>query len=78
MIVEMDELSMKLVELSKDCIVPIAAVLAVTDAINLSGSQTSIESFALFVAVMIFGTFAIDVVRVGLTETTESQSARAL
>ena len=78
MVVKMDELSMKLVGLSKDCIVPITAVLVVTDASNLSGPQPSIESFALFVAVVIFGTFAIDVVRVGSTETIESQSVRAL
>ena len=69
---------MKLVGLSKDCIVPITAVLVVTDASNLSGSQPSIEWFALFVAVVIFGTFAIDVVRVGSKETIESQSVRAL
>ena len=77
MVVEMDEPSMKLVGLSKSCIVPITAVLAVTDALNLSGLQPSVESFAPFVSVVIFGTFGIDVVRDGLKETIETQSVRA-
>ncbi len=77
MVVEMDEPSMKLVRLSKDCIVPITALLAVTDALNLSGFQSYIESFLLFVAVVILGAFGIDVVRDGLIETIESQSVRA-
>ena len=77
MVGEVDELSMKLVGLSEDLILPITAVSAVTDALSLSGSQSSIESFALFVAVVIFGTFAIDVVRGRLIEIIESQSVRA-
>ena len=77
MVVEMDEPSMKLVGLSKSCIVPITAVVAVTDALNLSGFQPSVESFAPFVSVVIFGTFGIDIVRDGLIETIESQSVRA-
>ena len=77
MVVEMDEHSMKLVGLSKDCILPITAVLAVTDALNLSGFQPSVESFAPFVSVVIFGTFGIDVVRDGLKETIETQPVRA-
>jgi hypothetical protein len=77
-VAEIDELSMNLVALLKDCIGPIAAVVAVTDVLNLSGSQPSIESFALFVAIVIFGAFVIDVVRDGLIETIESDSVRAL
>ena len=77
MVGEVDELSMKLVGLSKDLILPITAVSAVADALSLSASQSSIESFALFVAVVIFGTFAIDVVRGRLIEIIESQSVRA-
>ena len=77
MVVEMDEPSMKLVGLSKDCIVPITGEVAVTDALNLSGFQPSVESFAPFVSVVIFGTFGIDIARDGLIETIESQSVRA-
>ena len=68
---------MKLVGLSKDCIVPITPVIAVTDALNLSGFQPSVESFVPFVSVVIFGAFGIDIVRDGLIETIESQSVRA-
>ena len=78
MIVEMDELSMKSVGLSKDCIVPVTAALAVMDALNLLGFWSSIESLALFFAVVIFGAFAIGVVGDGLMETIESQSVRVL
>ena len=77
-VVEIDELNMNVVALSKDCLGPTVTVVPVTDALNLSGSQPSIESFALFVAVVIFGAFVINVVRGGLIKTIESHSVRAL
>ena len=77
MVFEIDELSMNLVELSSDYIVPIVAELAVTEAVNLSGFQPFIESFALLVAVVMFGTFTIDIVRGGLIETIESHWVQA-
>ena len=77
-VVEIDELSMNLVALSKDCFGPTVTVVPVTDAFNPSCSQPSIKSFALFVAVVIFGALVINVVRGGLMKTIESHSVRAL
>ena len=78
MVINMDELSMKLVRLTKDYIVPAAPVLAITDVLNLPGFRFFIVSFMFMVAVVIFGTVAIDVVRGGLMETTGSRSVQAL
>ena len=71
---------MKLVRLSNDYIVLAAPVLAVTDVLNLPGFRFFIVSlmFMFMVAVVIFGTVAIDVVRGGLMQTTESRSVQAL
>ena len=77
-VVEIDELSMNLVALSKDCLGPTVTVVPIADALNLFGSQPSIESLVLFVAVVIFGAFVINVVRKGLIETIESHSVRTL
>ena len=68
---------MKLVRLSNDYIVLAAPVLAVTDVLNLPGFRFFIVSFMFMVAVVIFGTVAIDVVRGGLMQTTESRSVQA-
>ena len=78
MVINMDELSMKLVRLTNDYIVPAASVLAITDVLNLPGFRFFIVSFMFMVAVVIFGTVAIDVVRGGLMETTGSRSVQAL
>lgn len=78
MVINMDELSMKLVRLTNDYIVPAASVLAITDVLNLPGFRFFIVSFMFMVAVVIFGTEAIDVVRGGLMETTGSRSVQAL
>lgn len=78
MVINMDELSMKLVRLTNDYIVPAAPVLAITDVLNLPGFRFFIVSFMFMVAVVIFGTVAIDVVRGGLMETTGSRSVQAL
>ena len=78
MVINMDELSMKLVRLTNDYIVPAAFVLAITDVLNLPGFRFFIVSFMFMVAVVIFGTEAIDVVRGGLMETTGSRSVQAL
>ena len=77
MVINTDELSMKLVRLSNDYIVLAAPVLAVTDVLNLPRFLFFIVSFMFIVAVVIFGTVAIDVVRGGLIETTESRSVQA-
>ena len=77
MVINMDELSMKLVRLWNDCVVPAAPALAVTDVLNLPRFLFFIVSFMFIVAVVIFGTVAIDVVRGGLMETTESRSVQA-
>ena len=69
---------MKLVRLTNDYIVPAASVLAITDVLNLPGFRFFIVSFMFMVAVVIFGTEAIDVVRGGLMETTGSRSVQAL
>ena len=77
MVVEMNCLSMDLVSRSRDCVVPIITVVAVTNALNLFGSRPFIESLLLLIAVVIFATFLIDVLRGGsIKETIESHSVQ--
>ncbi len=74
----MNERIMKLVKSSNHCTVSAVFVLAVTDALYLDSFRSFIESFMFIVTVVILGTVAIDVVRDGLMETTESRSVKAL
>ena len=78
MVVEMNRLSMDVVSRSRDCVVPIITVVAVTNALNLFGSRPFIESLLLLIAVVIFATFLIDVLRGGFIKAIESHSVQAL
>ena len=77
-VIDMNEPIMKLVKSSHHCTVPAVFVLAVIDALYLDSFRSFIESFMFIVTVVIFGTVAIDVVRDGFMETTESRLVKAL
>ena len=77
MVVEMNRLSTDLVSRSRDCVVPIITILAVTNAVNLFGSWPFIGPFVLFIVVVIFATFTIRILRGGVMETIEPHSVQA-